>query len=283
MKIIIVTVGTKCDFYPALIFAAALKKYTQHEITLLTNETFRETVERHGLLFAKIRTDVTLVSKSPELKQVLAEGNTNKVTHTLAPVINKMFEDGRQDMLQECYGKDLIVCCPSSLTHCFTISEKHRIPLMVITTTPITPTEQHAHLIAPRMKRTRRQNMDTYKHFVRMFDSPERKRQYNQWREEIGLKAFENDLGPHALFYSVDIPTICLFSALSIGGKPSDWKPNVHLTGFPTNAPLNLFEEQVDKIWNNFSLNLKNLLFCLHLEVHLSPILRNKSSWLQTW
>eukprot|EP01097_Dermamoeba_algensis_P002407 TRINITY_DN1949_c0_g1_i2.p1 TRINITY_DN1949_c0_g1~~TRINITY_DN1949_c0_g1_i2.p1 ORF type:complete len:469 (+),score=89.79 TRINITY_DN1949_c0_g1_i2:103-1509(+) len=252
MKIILVTVGTKCDFYPTLVFGVALKKYTQHEVTFLTNEIFQDTVERHGMRFAKIRVDVSLVSKSPEVKQVLADGNSNKVIQTLAPVINKMFEDGRQDTLQECRGKDLIICCISSLTHCFTISEKLKTPLIILTTAPITPTEQHPHFIFPRVKRTKKQNLDTYRQFIQMFDTPERKRQYNQWREELGLKAF--DIGPHALLYTADVPTICLFSAYSLGGRPSDWKPNVHVTGFPTNAPLNLFdeEEQVDEDLEQF-------------------------------
>eukprot|EP01097_Dermamoeba_algensis_P007776 TRINITY_DN4970_c0_g1_i1.p1 TRINITY_DN4970_c0_g1~~TRINITY_DN4970_c0_g1_i1.p1 ORF type:complete len:463 (+),score=84.32 TRINITY_DN4970_c0_g1_i1:177-1565(+) len=252
MKIILYTIGTKCDFYQSLVFAVCLRKYTQHEITFLTNESFRETVEKHGLRFAQIRTESAGLSESPELRQVLLSESSKKLLQTLAPVINQMFEYGRQDVMRECQGKELIISCPSTLTLCITVSEKLKIPLMALTTTPMNATEQHPHFFAPRLKRTKKQNMDTFRQFIRAFDTPERKRQYNQWREEIGLKPLDNDLGPHALFNLLDIPIICLFSSTVLGGKPSDWNPHVHLTGFPTNPPFNFCNEQVDEELEQF-------------------------------
>jgi sterol 3beta-glucosyltransferase len=233
MKILFTTgCGSTGDFRPSLCFTQALQR-AGHSVVVLTTHNYKSAVESAGLQYAELKGDPREIMASPEVQQALSVGDVMKVFQVLGPIGKRIFEEGKIDYLKavEDYGPfDVIVTIPTGLKHVVTVAEKCQIPVVFLSLVPTTATKQFGHVAMGNGNMgSEESNLSSYETLMKLTSADE---EYTKWREQLGLKPIQHRLGYLGLWKSLNIPTIAPFSAVSIGGRPSDWPDNVHITGY---------------------------------------------------
>ena len=254
LNIVIIVIGSRGDIQPFIRIGQILKREHGHRVRLATHATFRDFVEESGLEFFSVGGDpselMAFMVKNPGLIPSLSTLREGEV-HRRRVAMGEMFEgmwractnikDGETDpknlalMTQEHpFIADAVIANPPSMAPPH-IVERLGIPLFMAFTFPYSPTQQFPHPLAN--IRSGRSNVDAnYVNFmsyplVEMMTWQGLGDVVNRFRmRTLHLEPVSSLWAPGAL-YRMKVPYTYMWSP-SLVPKPSDWGPEIDVTGF---------------------------------------------------
>lgn len=148
MKIAIIASGSRGDVQPYIALAHGLQK-AGHQVRLVTNDNFKQLVERVGVPFYRMRGNVQEVAESPEIRELLAKGNFFAITMKTAKLLQEVTLQWAEDGLVACAGVDVIVAGIGGIFLGLALAEKLDIPLLQAYVVPLTPTSAFPSVLLP--------------------------------------------------------------------------------------------------------------------------------------
>jgi len=225
MNITILTYGSRGDVQPFLPLSLGLMA-NGHSVILAAPLRFKSLVERYGIQF------ISLPGEPEDLSQRL-----NDVGFNFIKMVGEMMEHAIEigaEMLRQtedaCANADLIIHTFAHVVGAHTLAREKNIPDIHIQTFPMfTPTGDYPNVTMPNLKL---RSLNRFTHLVSQKVTWWTSRfGYEQVRRRVGLPKrklyfpFDNDpLRPPT-------PILCAWSP-NILPPSSDWKDNVHMTGY---------------------------------------------------
>ncbi|KAF1825730.1 glycosyltransferase family 1 protein, partial [Dissoconium aciculare CBS 342.82] len=254
LNIVIIIIGSRGDIQPFIRIGQILKQDHGHHVRLATHATFRDFVEEAGLEFFSIGGNpselMAFMVRNPGLIPSLStirEGEVARRREAMGLMFEGMWRactnirDGETDehnlklMNQDHpFVADAVIANPPSMAPPH-IVERLGIPLFMAFTFPYTPTQHFPHPLAN--IRPGRSNVDTsYVNFmsyplVEMMTWQGLGDVVNRFRAKtLRLEPVSALWAPGAL-YRMKVPYTYMWSPGLIP-KPSDWGPEIDITGF---------------------------------------------------
>ncbi|NWJ48815.1 MAG: glycosyltransferase family 1 protein [Chloroflexi bacterium] len=258
MLISILTTGTRGDTQPYIALGLALQK-AGHQVRVAAFENYESFVKEHGLEFYPIKGDVSKVTTTDSSIAAMKADNPLKVLFSFNKLKALVF-DLQKDFFNACVGADAVVYHPGAAIGYF-IAQRLKIPAILATPFPMTPTRDYPALIfynTPRLGKTF--NLATHKIFgkIMWFASSSPVKQY--WKQEFG-HAPENFTSPFDKQNTQSLPTIVSCSNF-VFPRPNDWSEHVYNTGYwfleeeaawkPSPALLNFLEKGAPPVYVGF-------------------------------
>ena len=228
-RIILTTFGSYGDIHPYMGLAMALKDRGLHPV-IATSELYREKLESAGFDFVPVRPNIPPPQdQDPELIERIMhpmKGTAVLLKELLLPFVREAYAD----LLIAVQGADALVTHPITFAGPL-VAQKTGMPWISTVLAPVSffsaydppmpPFWQwmrHVELLGPRFVGG----------FFRQVQKAYRTREYNQFRDELGLP----DRG-NPVFDAQHSPTmiLALFSKIFAQPQP-DWPPQAHATGF---------------------------------------------------
>ncbi len=148
MNIALISLGSQGDVQPYLALGAALKN-ANHSVRLITHENFEDTARANGLDFWSVQGNVQEVAQSPEMLELLEQGNFIKINQRTAKLAQALAVDWARDALRAVEGVDLLIAGIGGLFLARALSEKLNLPLLESYVIPFTPTREFPHPLVP--------------------------------------------------------------------------------------------------------------------------------------
>ncbi|MCJ1404766.1 hypothetical protein MMC11_007992 [Xylographa trunciseda] len=253
LNIVIMVIGSRGDIQPFLRLGKILKEEHGHRVRIATHPAFKKFVEDDcGLEFFSIGGDpaeiMAFMVKNPGLipkTQTLRSGEIGRRRDSMYEMfrgfwracINETDSETNHENLEMMADKhpfiaDAIIANPPSFAHVH-CAERLGVPLHLIFTFPMSPTQQFPHPLC-NIKKT---NVDAnYSNFltyplVEMMMWQGLGDLVNKFREkDLGLEPVSTLWAPGSLF-RLKVPYTYLWSP-GLVPKPSDWGPEIDVTGF---------------------------------------------------
>lgn len=225
---VIFAAGSRGDVQPCLALGRALTR-RGHTVRILASRRYEHLIAEEGLDFHPLPADPVEIIESVEGQELLA-GPRNPVAfvrrmdRVLRPHIMPMLEETRVGAK----GADLVLA-PTFGFLGVHLSQYLRVPHAVIHFQPSQPTKAFPHPLAPAAGMLGALGNRLSFAAVDLGSWMLCRRFVNTWRlESLGLP----ELSLPAPFRHVrHAPVLCAFSP-TVVPRPSDWRPNVHVTGF---------------------------------------------------
>ncbi|MER5469954.1 glycosyltransferase [Streptomyces sp. NPDC002935] len=227
-NVVIFAAGSRGDVQPCLALGRALTQRGDN-VRVLASTRYQDLIEAAGLDFHHLPADPTEIIESAEGQKLLA-GRSNPVAFIRS--INRVLQPRIASILartqEGAVGADLVLAPTFSFLGVH-LSQYLRVPHAIIHFQPSQPTGMFPHPLAPAARflgslgnRLSFDAVDLGSWLVcRQF--------INTWRRQsLGLPALSL-LDPFRRARRA--PVLCAFSD-TIVPRPSDWGPNVHVTGF---------------------------------------------------
>ena len=226
--VVIFAAGSRGDVQPCLALGRALLRRGD-TVRILASLRYRRLIAEAGLDLHPLPVDPVEIVESAEGQELLA-GRRNPVAfirhmdRVLRPRMMSMLEE----TLVGAKGADLVLAPTFSFLGLH-LSQYLQVPHAVIHFQPSQPTKAFPHPFAPAARMLGGMGNRLSFGAVDLGSWMVFRRFVNAWRREsLGLPA----LSPAALFRLVrQAPVLCAFSS-TVVPRPSDWGPNVHVTGF---------------------------------------------------
>ena len=229
MKIVIFALGSRGDVQPYVALGAGLRA-AGHTVHLLASADFRELVAAHGLEFVALSGNHEAIAQ--ELQQLVEQGRTLKVFSNQARLAEEQAHTAAAHGLAAAQSADLIVAGLGGMFVAWSLAEKLGVPFVQAHLVPFTPTRDFASVLAPPLPQTPLTSWtNALSHRVteqmlwQMFRSADARAR----AEVLGL--------PPAPFWGpFDVlrdarPILYGYSAHALP-RPSDWAPDIHVTGY---------------------------------------------------
>ncbi len=222
--ITILAAGSRGDTQPYLALGAALKR-AGHPVRIATFAIYEELVRGAGLELFPLSGDITQVVKSEAGAEAMQADNPLKVLRSFKTL--KAFASGKQaEFYQACEGSDAIIFHPGPAIGYF-IAHQKKIPAILATPFPMTPTREYPSLISyagPRLGKA--YNRLTHKAFEQIMWSVGKSPTRDFWKKQFGET-------PDDLSCPYEKAEITLVSCSNhVFPRPADWPESVHQTGF---------------------------------------------------
>lgn len=255
MNIVIIIIGSRGDIQPFMKIGRILKEEYGHRVRLATHAVFREFVEKEsGLEFFSIGGNpselMAFMVKNPGIIpsfQTIREGEVKRRRDGMAEMFDGMYracvnatDDEKDKLNMKLLGNkapfiaDAIIANPPSMAHVH-IAERLGIPLHITFTFPYTPTQAFPSPLAN--VKPGKSNVDPkYSNFmsyplVEMMTWQGLGDIINKFRvKTLGLEPVSSLWAPGAL-YRMHVPYTYMWSP-SLVPKPSDWGPEIDISGF---------------------------------------------------
>lgn len=228
MSITILTIGSRGDIQPYIALGVELKK-AGYGVRMATFETFETFVKHFGLEFYPIKGDVSQVASSEEVRGARQADNPLRVLFSFNKLKSYIFEL-QKELFQACQGSDAIVYHPGAAIGYF-IAQQRKIPGILATPFPMTPTKEYPALIFYNAVRFGKGfNRATHKIFEQIMWSATSAPIKQFWKQEFG-HAPEEFGCPYGRQNTRSFPTIISCSD-HVFPKPKDWPEHVHNTGY---------------------------------------------------
>ncbi|KAF2215777.1 glycosyltransferase family 1 protein [Cercospora zeae-maydis SCOH1-5] len=255
LNIVIIIIGSRGDIQPFLKIGKILKYEHGHRVRIATHPTFRDFVEKDGgLEFFSIGGNpselMAFMVKNPGLipnLQTIREGEVKKRRDGMAEMFDGMYracvnatDDEKDTLNMKLLGEkfpfvaDAIIANPPSMAHVH-IAERLGVPLHIMFTFPYTPTQAFPHPLA-NIKHSKSNVDPNYINFmsyplVEMMTWQGLGDIVNRFRvKTLGLEPVSSLWAPGAL-YRMHVPYTYMWSP-SLVSKPSDWGPEIDISGF---------------------------------------------------
>ncbi|MCJ1435394.1 hypothetical protein MMC27_004767 [Xylographa pallens] len=253
LNIVIMVIGSRGDIQPFLRLGKILKEEHGHRVRIATHPAFKKFVEHDsGLEFFSVGGDpaeiMAFMVKNPGLiprTETLRSGEIGRRRESMYEMfrgfwracINETDNEPNHENVEMMADKhpfiaDAIIANPPSFAHVH-CAERLGIPLHLIFTFPMSPTQQFPHPLC-NIKRT---NVDAnYTNFVtyplvEMMMWQGLGDLVNKFRkQDLGLEPVSTLWAPGQLF-RLKVPYTYLWSP-GLVPKPSDWGPEIDITGF---------------------------------------------------
>ncbi|MER7900821.1 glycosyltransferase [Streptomyces sp. NPDC096046] len=226
--VVIFAAGSRGDVQPCLALGRALSRRGD-TVRVLASRRYRHLIAEEGLDFHPLPADPVEVIESTEGQELLA-GPRNPVAfvrrmdRVLRPHIMTMLEETRAGA----EGADLILA-PTFGFLGVHLSQYLRVPHAVIHFQPSQPTKVFPHPLAPAAATLGALGNRLSFGAVDLGAWTLCRRSVNAWRRDsLGLPELSLR---EPLRYVRHAPVLCAFSP-EVVPRPSDWGPNVHVTGF---------------------------------------------------
>ncbi|KAM3425247.1 hypothetical protein BST61_g7199 [Cercospora zeina] len=255
LNIVIMIIGSRGDIQPFLKIGKILKEEHGHRVRIATHPTFRDFVEKDGELeFFSIGGNpselMAFMVKNPGLipnLQTIREGEVKKRRDGMAEMFDGMYracvnatDDEKDTLNMKLLGEkfpfvaNAIIANPPSMAHVH-IAERLGVPLHIMFTFPYTPTQAFPHPLA-NIKHSKSNVDPNYINFmsyplVEMMTWQGLGDIVNRFRvKTLGLEPVSSLWAPGAL-YRMHVPYTYMWSP-SLVSKPSDWGPEIDISGF---------------------------------------------------
>ncbi|MET8291312.1 glycosyltransferase [Streptomyces sp. NPDC005132] len=225
---VIFAAGSRGDVQPCLALGRALLRRGD-TVRILASLRYRRLIAEAGLDLHPLPVDPVEIVESAEGQELLA-GRRNPVAFIRH--MDRVLRPRMMSMLEETQvgakGADLVLAPTFSFLGLH-LSQYLQVPHAVIHFQPSQPTKLFPHPFAPAAQMLGGMGNRLSFGAVDLGSWMVFRRFVNAWRREsLGLPA----LSPSALFRPVrQAPVLCAFSP-TVVPRPSDWGPNVHVTGF---------------------------------------------------
>jgi len=228
MLITILTAGSRGDTQPYVALGLALKK-VGHRVRIATFENYADFVKGHGLEFHPIRGDVSLVASGEGTRDARQADNPLKLLLSFNKLKGYIF-DLQKDFFTACAGSDAIVYHPG-VPIGFFIAQKMKVPAILATPFPMTPTRAFPALIFYNGIRLGKiGNLITHKIFQQIMWSASSAPIKEFWKAEFGQEP--EDYGcPFSRQKTRRLPTVISCSD-HVFQRPKDWPVFISNTGY---------------------------------------------------
>ncbi|MCJ1282751.1 hypothetical protein MMC26_002076 [Xylographa opegraphella] len=253
LNIVIMVIGSRGDIQPFLRLGKILKEEHGHRVRIATHPAFKKFVEQDsGLEFFSVGGDpaeiMAFMVKNPGLipkTETLRSGEIGRRRDSMYEMfrgfwracINETDNEPNHENVEMMADKhpfiaDAIIANPPSFAHVH-CAERLGVPLHLIFTFPMSPTQQFPHPLC----NIRRTNVDAnYANFVTyplvemmMWQGlGDLVNKFRKW--DLGLEPVSTLWAPGQLF-RLKVPYTYLWSP-GLVPKPSDWGPEIDITGF---------------------------------------------------
>jgi sterol 3beta-glucosyltransferase len=222
--ITILAAGSRGDTQPYLALGAALK-HAGHPVRIATFAIYEELVRGAGLELFPLSGDITQVVKSAAGAEAMQADNPLKVLRSFNTL--KAFASGKQaEFYHACEGSNAVIFHPGPAIGYF-IARKMKIPAILATPFPMTPTREYPSLISyagPRLGKG--YNLLTHKAFEQIMWSAGKSPTRDFWKKQFGKTP--DDLS--CPYGKADITVISCSN--HVFPRPADWPDRVHQSGF---------------------------------------------------
>ncbi|MFF9395111.1 glycosyltransferase [Streptomyces griseoluteus] len=226
--VVIFAAGSRGDVQPCLALGRALLRRGD-TVRILASPRYRRLIAEAGLELHPLPVDPVEIVESAEGQELLA-GRRNPVAFIRH--MDRVLRPRMMSMLEETQvgakGADLVLAPTFSFLGLH-LSQYLQVPHAVVHFQPSQPTKLFPHPFAPAARMLGGMGNRLSFGAVDLGSWMVFRRFVNPWRREsLGLPV----LSPPALFRHVrQAPVLCAFSP-TVVPQPSDWGPNVHVTGF---------------------------------------------------
>ena len=228
MVITILTTGSRGDTQPYIALGIELEK-AGYPVRIAAFENYATFVNSFGLEFFPIKGDVTRIAASIGAQGAMQADNPLKLFLSFNKLKSFVY-DTQKDFFDACTGSDAIVYHPGAAIGYF-IAQYYKIPGILATPFPMTPTKDYPSLIfydTPRLGRGF--NFLTHKIFeqIMWFASSSPVKQF--WKKKFG-RLPENFTNPFNKQYTRTLPTVISCSNY-VFPRSQDWSEYVCSSGY---------------------------------------------------
>lgn len=222
--ITILAAGSRGDTQPYLALGAALQ-HAGHPVRIATFAIYEELVRGAGLELFPLSGDITQVVKSEAGAEAMQADNPLKVLRSFKTL--KAFASGKQaEFYHACEGSNAVIFHPGPAIGYF-IARQMKIPAILATPFPMTPTREYPSLISftgPRLGKG--YNLLTHKAFEQIMWSAGKSPTRDFWKKQFGKTP--DDLS--CPYGKADITVVSCSN--HVFPRPADWPDRVHQSGF---------------------------------------------------
>ncbi len=227
MRIVIIAPGSRGDVQPYIALGKGLQN-AGHYIRLVSHSNFESLVTSYGLEFWSFGNDVKDAVENSEMRELTEKGN-------FLLLMAKMAKEAERESLRFAEGgllaaqeMDIVLSGIGGLFIGTAIAEKLDIPLVQAYVFPFTPTKDFSSVLAPKLPTF----LNRFSHHLarqlmwqgfRSADTIARTKVLNIPASSL--------LGPYNSKSTHNMPILYGFSP-SVIPVPSDWKGDVHITGY---------------------------------------------------
>ncbi|KAI4149884.1 MAG: hypothetical protein LQ340_004386 [Diploschistes diacapsis] len=253
MNIVVMVIGSRGDIQPFLRLGKVLKEDYGHRVRIATHPVFKEFVEKDsGLEFFSVGGDpaelMAFMVKNPGLipkTETIRSGEIARRRESMYEMFKgfwracinatddeKDVENLRMMGLKNPFVADAIIANPPSFAHIH-CAERLGVPLHLMFTFPTSPTQQFPHPLANIKKSNVEANYTNFMSYplVEMMTWQGLGDLINRFRvKTLALEPISTLWAPGQLF-RLRVPHTYLWSP-DLVPKPSDWGPEINVTGF---------------------------------------------------
>jgi sterol 3beta-glucosyltransferase len=230
MLITILTAGSQGDTQPYVALGIELKK-AGYTVRIAASEGFKDFVTRYGLDFFPMKGDVAKLASSDVARKAMQADNPLKFFLSFNDkTLQGFMADMQKDFYNACVGSDAIVYHPGAAIG-YSIAQHFKIPGILATPFPMTPTQDYpALLFYDSVRLGRHFNVMTHRLFVNGFWLAFRSSIRQFWKQELGSVP-GGLVCPFNRQNTRRFPTVTSCSN-HVFPRPSDWPEHVYNTGY---------------------------------------------------
>jgi sterol 3beta-glucosyltransferase len=222
--ITILAAGSRGDTQPYLALGVALKQ-SGHQVRIATFAIYEDLVRGAGMELFPLSGDITQVINSEAGTEAMQADNPLKVLRSFKTL--KAFASGKQaEFYQACEGSDSVIFHPGPAIGYF-IARQKKIPAILATPFPMTPTREYPSLISyagPRLGKA--YNLLTHRAFEQIMWSAGKSPTRDFWKKQFGTAP--DDLScPYG-----KADAVVVSCSNHVFPRPADWPERVHQSGF---------------------------------------------------
>lgn len=148
MRIALFALGSRGDIQPYIALGKGLAA-AGHDVRLLSHENYENLISTHGLDFRPMKGDVQAVLESPEMRQLVEQGNFIAINRAAAQKAKEAAVHWAEDGLAACRGVDLIITGIGGFSIAVAVAEKLDLPVAQAYLVPFSPTRDFPSVLLP--------------------------------------------------------------------------------------------------------------------------------------
>lgn len=222
--ITILAAGSRGDTQPYLALGVALKQ-SGHQVRIATFAVYEDLVRGAGMELFPLSGDITQVIKSEAGTEAMQADNPLKVLRSFK-TLKSFFSGMQSELYQACEGSDAIIFHPGPAIGYF-IARQKKIPAILATPFPMTPTREYPALITyngPRLGKA--YNLLTHKAFEQIMWSAGSSPTRDFWKKRFGTSPTDFSCP----YDKADAVVVCCSN--HVFPRPVDWPEHVYQSGY---------------------------------------------------
>ncbi len=228
MLITLLSAGSRGDVQPFVALGVSLRQ-AGYRVRVVATEDFGDFIQGFGLEFHGVSARVAQIAADPEMQAATQGGNPLKMLLSFNK-LKALAASFQKDYYAGCQGSDAIVYHPGAAIG-FYSAQKLKIPSILASPFPLTPTKDFPALLFYNMPRLGKQaNLLSHKVFEQVLWTTSSGPLKQFWKQTFG-KAPANFKNPFGQQRSAFHPTIVSCSNY-VFPQPPDWPEHVSNTGY---------------------------------------------------